>query len=210
MPKGFTDQEKIDIDKALRMEGKQLFETQGFRKTSVQDITEAVGIAKGSFYLFYGSKEELFLTILEHIESHMHGQIANQLMEASLPMADRMKQMWRTQFQVMAKEPILRQTLEPGLMERIWRKISKEKQADNIQKDVDFVDQLKQLAPPGSLMAKMAPETLAGLFRSLVFLQLHEAEIGQEAYPQVLDFHIEAMVDRLFGPMSSEPPGRQD
>ena len=35
------------------------------KKTSVDQLTKAVGIAKGSFYKFYESKEMLFFAVLD-------------------------------------------------------------------------------------------------------------------------------------------------
>ena len=41
-----------------------LFARQGLKKTSLEDITASVGMAKSTFYLFFESKEALFLEVL--------------------------------------------------------------------------------------------------------------------------------------------------
>ena len=56
MPKGFTDSEKERISAAILREGRQLFSQYGLKKTSIGEITSAVGISQGAFYLFFGSK----------------------------------------------------------------------------------------------------------------------------------------------------------
>ncbi len=38
-----------------------LFSKNGFAETKISDITEALGVAKGTFYLYFKSKRELFL-----------------------------------------------------------------------------------------------------------------------------------------------------
>ena len=43
---------------------KNLIMQKGYRKTSVEDITSAVGIAKGSFYTYFKSKDFLMETLL--------------------------------------------------------------------------------------------------------------------------------------------------
>lgn len=43
----------------------ELFGSQGFAQTSVAEITEHAGYAKGSFYRHWNSKDELFLSIVE-------------------------------------------------------------------------------------------------------------------------------------------------
>src|SRR5215208_8163664 len=75
MPKAFSAHEKETLRAQMREKGKKLFEKQGLKKTSVDELTEAVGISKGAFYLFYESKEELFLEILEELETDFRAEI---------------------------------------------------------------------------------------------------------------------------------------
>ena len=56
----FTDYETEQLRKALLKETRRCAVTLGMKKTSVEQLTKAVGIAKGSFYKFYESKEMLF------------------------------------------------------------------------------------------------------------------------------------------------------
>ena len=58
----FTDYETEQLHKALLKETRRCAVTLGMKKTSVDQLTKAVGIAKGSFYKFFESKEmALFL-----------------------------------------------------------------------------------------------------------------------------------------------------
>ena len=57
----FTDYETEQLRKALLKETRHCAVTLGMKKTSVEQLTKAVGIAKGSFYKFYESKEMAFL-----------------------------------------------------------------------------------------------------------------------------------------------------
>lgn len=61
MPKGFTDREKETIRAQMREKGRKLFEKHGLRKTSVDELTNAVGISKGAFYLFFELKGRAIL-----------------------------------------------------------------------------------------------------------------------------------------------------
>ena len=40
-----------------------LFEEKGFSETSIQDIVEAIGVTKGTFYYYFTSKEQLLMDI---------------------------------------------------------------------------------------------------------------------------------------------------
>lgn len=66
MPNAFTDEEMTRIRSALIEAGIRLSKELGLQKMSVEKLTEAVGIAKGSFYLFFGSKEDFILAIAEY------------------------------------------------------------------------------------------------------------------------------------------------
>ena len=52
------------------------------KKTSVEQLTKAVGIAKGSFYKFYESKEMLFFTVLEGIHAELY-EVADRALRES-------------------------------------------------------------------------------------------------------------------------------
>ena len=72
MERHFSENEKQLIKKRLLVEGKDLFENCGIKKTSVDKIVEKVGIAKGSFYNFYASKESMVYDLIMNIEIKMH------------------------------------------------------------------------------------------------------------------------------------------
>lgn len=58
MPTGFTEDEQQKIKEALFRAGIRLIRKYGVQRTTVDKLTKECGIAKGSFYLFYSSKEE--------------------------------------------------------------------------------------------------------------------------------------------------------
>lgn len=64
MPKGFTEQEKINIREKLVAACTEFWTKQGYRKTNVDELCKRAGISKGGFYLFFNSKEELFGEVL--------------------------------------------------------------------------------------------------------------------------------------------------
>ncbi|MGD7044401.1 TetR/AcrR family transcriptional regulator [Jeotgalibacillus proteolyticus] len=52
-----------------------LFEKKGFSETSIQDIVEANGVTKGTFYYYFSSKEELLMDIqLRYIDDLLEQQ----------------------------------------------------------------------------------------------------------------------------------------
>lgn len=68
----FTEQKNEMIRKDLLDEALRCTVTIGMRKTSVEQLTEAAGIAKCSFYKFFPSKELLFFAVLENIHTETY------------------------------------------------------------------------------------------------------------------------------------------
>ena len=77
MSRGFNEREKQVITNSLIEQGRILFSKLGFQKTSILEITKNVGIAQGTFYKFFNSKEELYFVILEMEEEKIKEQFAN-------------------------------------------------------------------------------------------------------------------------------------
>lgn len=89
----FTDYETEQLRKALLKETRHCAVTLGMKKTSVDQLTKAVGIAKGSFYKFYESKEMAFFAVLESIHSELYGVADHALSETDgLPPSERAAQ----------------------------------------------------------------------------------------------------------------------
>ena len=63
MPRAFTAVEKETIHERLMEAGRACFLRYGLKKTTIEDLTGPAGIAKASFYLFFDSKEALYLEI---------------------------------------------------------------------------------------------------------------------------------------------------
>ena len=61
---------KVELNKkkkqdALLNTAYHLFTEKGFQKTSISDIVNEAGVAKGTFYYYFKSKEEVMDAIIE-------------------------------------------------------------------------------------------------------------------------------------------------
>lgn len=61
---------QLIIEKAV-----ELFAENGFESTSVQQITERCGISKGAFYLYFKSKDELIIGLIDYFLSNIISDI---------------------------------------------------------------------------------------------------------------------------------------
>ena len=60
---------KLDVEKRERIiqEARKAFGTDGFEKTTIKAIAAATGIAQGTLYTYFKSKEELFNAVVENL-----------------------------------------------------------------------------------------------------------------------------------------------
>lgn len=79
MPTAFTDEELEHIRSALIQAGIRLSKELGLQKMSVEKLTAAVGIAKGSFYMFFGSKEDFILEVAEYTGAQTEKMLLSRL-----------------------------------------------------------------------------------------------------------------------------------
>ena len=53
----------VDIKARIKESGKNLFSKKGYKNTNVAEITKMAGVATGTFYNYYPSKEKLLSLI---------------------------------------------------------------------------------------------------------------------------------------------------
>lgn len=79
MPNAFTEDESKRIRQELILAGIRLSKELGVQKMSVEKLTAAVGIAKGSFYLFFGSKEDFILEVAAYASEETQKMLLKKL-----------------------------------------------------------------------------------------------------------------------------------
>lgn len=77
MPKVISEDEKRLTKKALQQAGIALTKSKGLRNVTVDDITKSVGMAKGSFYLYYKTREEFLYETLKISEKKIFDAMMN-------------------------------------------------------------------------------------------------------------------------------------
>lgn len=79
---GKWDTNKKQKLEALLNTGFELFQSQGINKTSIADIAEKAGVAKGTFYLYFKDKYDLRNRLIAHKSSQLF-EAAYKALEAS-------------------------------------------------------------------------------------------------------------------------------
>ena len=71
---------EITKEKILKQSG-QLFNTQGYKATSLRDITDATGYTKGAIYRHFSNKDELEIETLTHLSHQMFDLVRGRIKE---------------------------------------------------------------------------------------------------------------------------------
>ena len=183
----FTDYETEQLRKALLKETRRCAVTLGMKKTSVDQLTKAVGIAKGSFDKFYESKEMLFFAVLENIHSELYGVADHALSETDgLPPSERAAK---------AVLAVCRRLPDTGddaklLLQRLPEDV----------KNVHYHDDethIRQLLEKYDLVPKRGISLATATVRGLILTVSHKEQIGG-LYPQVLETLVYGACRELF------------
>ena len=194
----FTEYETEQLRKALLKETRRCAVTLGMKKTSVDQLTKAVGIAKGSFYKFYESKEMLFFAVLEGIHSELYGVADEVLRENSgLPPAERAAE---------AVLAVCRRLSDTGDMVFIENdaKLLLQRLPEDVKNDHYHDDEthIRQLLEKYELVPKRGTSMAAATVRGLILTVSHKEQIG-ELYPQVLRMLVRGACEELYAEASN-------
>ena len=185
MPKAFSEHEKETIRAQMREKGKRLFEKHGLKKTSVDELTEAAGISKGAFYLFYESKEELFLEILEELETDFRARIFDFSINPKEDARKLLAKLLSSALLTWDRYPLLK-NFGMAEYEYLARKIPPERIQAHANRDNESVNDLIERIKRAGITVKASPRVVSNLMKSLFFVSLHRDALGENAYVETM------------------------
>lgn len=186
MPRAFTQREKELIGARLLAEGEKQFAAHGLRKTNVEELAQAAGISKGAFYLFYESKEALFMDVLEEAERRFRLEIlAAVALPGPSPRA-RLLAVLRQAFSQFKTIPALH-FFTGSDFDLLFRRIPAETLQEHVASDRDFFEVLIARCREAGIPIVVRPEQISGLLYTLVVAVLHEDDFGASNFPSAAD-----------------------
>ena len=189
----FTEDQNETIRRDLIREARRCGVTIGMKKTSVEQLTRAVGIAKGSFYKFYESKEMLFFAVLENVHSELYGVADHALSEANgLPPSERAAKAVLAACRWLSETQAL--VFVENDAEFLLRRLPDEVKTAHYHDDETHI---RALLEGGGLQPKGGIALAAAAIRGLILTVSHQEQIG-ELYPQVLDILVRGVCKELF------------
>ena len=189
----FTEDQNETIRRDLIREARRCGVTIGMKKTSVEQLTRAVGIAKGSFYKFYESKEMLFFAVLESVHSELYGVADHALSEANgLPPSERAAKAVLAAYRWLSETQAL--VFVENDAEFLLRRLPDEVKTAHYHDDETHI---RALLEGGGLQPKGGIALAAAAIRGLILTVSHQEQIGAR-YPQVLDILVRGVCKELF------------
>lgn len=190
----FTEQKNEMIRKDLIQEALRCAVTIGMRKTSVEQLTDAVGISKGSFYKFFASKELLFFAVLEDIHTETYAVAQRALQENSkFPSAERVAKTILAACKYLSDTKAM--TFIENDAEYLLRRIPEDIKQRHYHEDEVHI---RTLLDASGLVPHGGMELAAATIRGMILTVSHQDQIG-DRYPQVLEILVNGACQELFG-----------
>ncbi|BCJ99056.1 TetR/AcrR family transcriptional regulator [Anaerocolumna chitinilytica] len=177
--------------------GKELFSSKGFKDTNVSDITKLSGIAVGTFYNYYSSKEKLFLDIFMAENEQLKKNIMTSVDFNETP-SKLIKRLMELNISGMKANPILKQWYNTdtfGKIEQLYRE-ENGVQSVNFLYD-DFIELIRTWQKNGKMRNDIDCNLIMAFFTALINLDTHKEEIGIQYFPQLLDYMADFIMDGL-------------
>ncbi|WP_346907051.1 TetR/AcrR family transcriptional regulator [Faecalicatena orotica] len=188
MPKIVSEEERGLVKDAMYDATIGLIRKKGVRKVTVDDITEAVGISKGAFYMYYPSKEVCIYEVLKQNEKALFARM-EEIMQQDLRDRERCAALIR---EVMLSQDSLILFLSPADMEILLRKLPVEYREREAKKSDDYFKRSLELLKVGN--DKM--EAVAMLTDCLSVVASNEM-FSERGKQEALDVLVMAMADYI-------------
>lgn len=177
--------------------GKDLFTLKGFKDTNIAEITKRAGIATGSFYNYYKSKDTLFMDIFLEENLKLKKKIMETINLDAEPMIV-IEEMMLLNNQGMAENPILKEWYNKDIYNKIeqnYREIKGLDQMDFL--DEEFIKIVKKWQEEGKMRDDINPEMIMAIFTALITIDTHKDEVGLQYFPHLLDYMAEFVMKGL-------------
>ncbi|WP_017470485.1 TetR/AcrR family transcriptional regulator [Amphibacillus jilinensis] len=198
-PRGFSEHERERIHQALKKTGRHLFETVGINKTSIKDLTDQTGIAQGSFYKFFSSKEHLYFSLLEEDEQAIHEKLAAKFASTQVINQQAFCTIVKTGIDLIEAYPLVKQILLTDQLQALASRLPSEVLTEHFQTDSIFFEHVFEQWKNDNLIDRKLPtNVIVAAMRALVILLAHKREIGEATFDEVLNLLIEGLASRLF------------
>lgn len=187
--------------------GKELFSTRGFKDTGVADITKMANIAAGTFYLYFSSKENLFMDLF--LEENV--KLKQEILAAVDPSGDPLtviQDLMQRNMEGITSNPILREWYNKEVFAKIEEKYREENGVDHVDfLYTSFIEIVKNWQAQGKLRRDIDSKMIMAIFSTIIIIDEHKEEIGLQFFPKIQDYLTQFIMKGLTerDPLSANP-----
>lgn len=187
----------IDKKQQLYLLAKAQFSEKGFKDTSVSAITKAANMAVGTFYLYYASKEQLFMEIFKDENTRLKKELLGKLNLEQSPKAI-IRQMLQSNREGILNSPILREWYASDEFRKIERAYREEHAIDSLDFLYDtFYTLVQRWQAEGKMRSDLDSRMIMKVFEAVINVDTHKDEIGLEYFPALLDLMTDLILKGL-------------
>lgn len=176
---------------------KDLFSNKGFKDTNVSAITKKAGVAVGTFYLYYPSKEKLFLDLFmeENVRLKQRCLASLDFSESPLMVTEKMMVF---NMEGIRSSPILRQWYTSDAFRKIEQTYREEHGIDSFDFLYDtFLELVQRWQAEGTMRADIDSRMIMMIFAAIINVDTHKDEIGLEFFPDLIHLLTELVMAGL-------------
>lgn len=176
---------------------KELFSIKGFKDTNIAEITQKAGIAIGTFYNYYPSKEKLFMDIFLEENTKLKRNCFQSLDLNQSPLVV-VGKMLRLNVEGTKANPILREWYNKSVFEKLQQVYREEKGIDAVDFLYDgFLEIVRVWQEQGKMRKDIDSKMIMMIFAAIINVDTHKEEIGLEYFPELLHLMTEFIINGL-------------
>lgn len=176
---------------------KAIFSEKGFKEANISAITSAAHMAVGTFYLYYASKEQLFMEIFRDENTALKQSCLDALDLTQSPLYV-IRQMLRLNQEGIQTNPILREWYQSEDFRKIEATYREEHAIESLGFLYDtFLGLIERWQQEGKMRADIDSQKIMLVFAAVINIDTHKDELGVEHFPELLDLMTELLVNSL-------------
>ncbi|WP_326909774.1 TetR/AcrR family transcriptional regulator [Sedimentibacter sp. MB31-C6] len=193
----FNEAEKEQIREELFDVAYHFFIDKGFKSTSIEDLTSSVGIAKSSFYVFFESKEMLYMDLLAHEGEQIKKEVWPEVI-ATEDIRSAIK-MYLNKMVLELESKILTQRLVYDIEEYkiVSRKLSPEYVGSENLRSIRPLIEFIKIRQDSKEIIDEDPEVIAGVLRSTLLIGSQKGDLQQYNYERIRELLFEAVANQI-------------
>lgn len=190
----FSDADRERIERDLLAAGRERFAEYGPSKTTVAELTDDVGIATGTFYRFFDSKQALYLAVLETEGERVMTEVLPPLSWDDPEVG--LREFLHRVCDEIESNPLTRNLLVGDEYERLLATMSDAEVERARREDLAPILPFVERWQAAGRLPEADPEVVAGAVRAATFVTLHRETVGDD-YPAVRDLLLDAVARGL-------------